>query len=303
MKKTILLLLAIGLIFNPSAYAIQGLPNELNKIPQNVVIGECGTVSVYFPSMRIGEYRPLRITNINGSGVTIYKREHILPVGKHSLRIRPSKRVADGSVALFDVHYPFEIEVKANEIYYLAVVIAEKGSGAKYEPSIRKVSSKLCKTLPDSELKKIEHTPSTQQLLMNLQKEIEETTLAIAKHESSTNKDIIDLNYSISLPEKQYANLGLLVNLTMKDLGYQVISVTPGSDADKLGIRVNDFIQKIDGVNVGELSKKTVIGTLYKVNPDDVISLGVESKGVYQELVVKVHGVLLPAITLNVGKN
>jgi S1-C subfamily serine protease len=151
--------------------------------------------------------------------------------------------------------------------------------------------------------KNIEHTPSTQQLLMNLQKEIEETTLAIAMNESSKNKDITDLNYSISLPEKQYVNLGLLVNLNMKDLGYQVISVTPGSDVDKLGIRVNDFIQKINGVNVGELSKKTVIGTLYKVNPNVVISLGVESKGVYQELVVKINGVLLPAITLNVGKN
>ncbi|MDO6445510.1 PDZ domain-containing protein [Colwellia sp. 1_MG-2023] len=151
--------------------------------------------------------------------------------------------------------------------------------------------------------KKVEHTPSTQQLLSNLQKEIEATTLAIAKNESSKNKDITELNYAISLPEKQYANLGLLVNLTIKDQGYQVISVTPGSDAYKLGIRVNDFIQKIDGVNVGELSKKAVIGTLYKVNPDDVISLGVESKGVYQEIVVKIHGVLLPAIRLNVGKN
>lgn len=151
--------------------------------------------------------------------------------------------------------------------------------------------------------KNIEHTPSTQQLLMNLQKEIEETTLAIAKNESNAHKDITDLNYSISLPEKQYANLGLFVDLNMKDVGYQVISVTPGSDADKIGMRVNDFIQKIDGVNVGELSKKTVIDTLYKVNPGDVISLGIESKGVYQELVVKIHGVLLPAITLNVGKN
>lgn len=147
----------------------------------------------------------------------------------------------------------------------------------------------------------VQYTQQSKDLLEALQKNIKTTALAIAVNETKADKNMADFNYSLSLPEKQYVNLGLLLDLSGADNGYRVVSVTPDSDADRLGIKVKDLIQKINNIDVKHLYSRLVLEMLYNLRPNDKLTLGIESAGNYKEIITTLTGVYVPAITLNIG--
>lgn len=146
-------------------------------------------------------------------------------------------------------------------------------------------------------------TDDSQKLIEQLQKKIEATRLAIAVNESHSGNDMENFYHSLSLPEKVYVNLGVLLNSNTANAGYQIVSVKAGSSADKLGLKVNDFIQHINGIELKALSSNTVLNTLNNIKPDEMLTLGVETSGNYKEFKTKLSGVSVPAVTLSIGNS
>jgi len=146
-------------------------------------------------------------------------------------------------------------------------------------------------------------TDDSQKLIEQLQKKIEATRLAIAVNETNSGNDMENFYHSLSLPEKLYVNLGVLLNSNTANAGYQIVSVKAGSSADKLGLKVNDFIQHINGIEVNALPSNTALNTLGNLKPNEELTLGVESSGNYKEFKTKLSGVSVPAVTLSMGNS
>ncbi|MDO6445511.1 PDZ domain-containing protein [Colwellia sp. 1_MG-2023] len=146
-------------------------------------------------------------------------------------------------------------------------------------------------------------TDDSQKLIEQLQKKIEATRLAIAVNESNSGNDMENFYHSLSLPEKLYVNLGVLLNRNIANTGYQIISVKAGSSAEKLGLKVNDFIQHINGIELKTLPSNAALNALSNIKPNEELTLGGETSGNYKEFKTKLSGVSVPAVTLSMGNS
>lgn len=144
------------------------------------------------------------------------------------------------------------------------------------------------------------YTQESKKILEMLQRDIEAATLAISVNETNAGHNMADFDYSLTLPEKQHVNLGILLDLTPNNIGYKVLSVTPNSEADKLGIKVKDIIQKINNTHIQNLPNTAVIELLYNLTPNQQLNLGIISEGTYKELSTIVEGINVPAVTFNI---
>ena len=146
-----------------------------------------------------------------------------------------------------------------------------------------------------------EYTPESQQLLNQLEGQIKGTLMAITENERKVGRSMDDFYFSIEVPAQQEANLGMVIDVENVEKGYQVLSVTPGSLAEKINIRSGDKIVAINDVEVKDASDNTALKQLQELTPGQQLKLAFNSKGDVKEAVVEMSGDYMPGIKLEIG--
>ena len=155
--------------------------------------------------------------------------------------------------------------------------------------------------LATTEFKK--YTPASTILLNQLQGQIRSTLLAVSDNETNAGKSMRDFHYSLSLPAQEVTYLGLVLELTNADNGYEVLSVTPGSPAEKLSIKSKDRILKINDINIDNSTSDTAVRLIHDIRPGDILKMTVKSAEGNREITTTLVGQYLPEIKLEFGTN
>jgi len=146
------------------------------------------------------------------------------------------------------------------------------------------------------------HSQDSKLLLKNLQRKIIHTLLYVSENEMKAGKDMRNFNYQFSLPVNQHINLGLVIGAYKPKLGYEVISVTPSSEAEKQGIKVHDYITEINHVPVEKIKSSEILNVLYKLKVDQNLTLGVKSNKELKIISPKLSAVEIPNLYFKVGE-
>ncbi len=146
-----------------------------------------------------------------------------------------------------------------------------------------------------------QYTTESTKLLSQLQEQIRVTLLAVSNNERVAGKNMNDFHYLFSLPAQKITYLGLILELDNTDNGYEVLSVTPGSTADKLEIKSRDHILKINDLTINNSTAESSLRLLNDLKPGDVLNLTVKSKKGERKLTTKLIGQFIPKISLEIG--
>lgn len=147
------------------------------------------------------------------------------------------------------------------------------------------------------------YTPESKKLLNQLQQEIKSTVLAVAESETSAGKDMTNFSYKMSIPAKQYINLGLSLDFENAEQGYPVVSVASGSIAQQLGIKPNDIILAINNERISGLPSEDVIAMLRSLSPGERLTLGIESAGEFKTFTTGLSSINIPSALLAIGSD
>ncbi|WP_042143759.1 MULTISPECIES: PDZ domain-containing protein [unclassified Pseudoalteromonas] len=145
------------------------------------------------------------------------------------------------------------------------------------------------------------YTQDSKVLLKNLQRKIIHTLLYVSENEVNAGKKMHDFSYNLSLPANQHFNLGLVIGPYNSGLGYEVISVTPGSEAEEQGIKVHDYITEINQIAVEKLPTSEILNVLYKLKADQNLTLGIKSGNDFKTISPKLSVIDVPRVFFNVG--
>ena len=146
------------------------------------------------------------------------------------------------------------------------------------------------------------YSEESQQLLQQLQSHIEDTLRKISDIESKAGNEINGYLYSVEVPAKKEAiYIGLVMDEEAGLDGYRVLSVTPGSLADKLQITEGDVILSINSIKISNESKAKALHSLRALRAGDTLSMTILHQGSYRELDAKINTTHLPDYTFQVG--
>ncbi len=145
------------------------------------------------------------------------------------------------------------------------------------------------------------YSQQSKALLDQQTEDIRKTVEVIAEHEAALGNDIGDLSYTVSLPSQSISDLGLVLNFSKAENGFKVLSVVPGSTADKLSIKHSDYIVKVNDKSINNSNKDTLKGLFQ--HPENIIKIAFVSAGVYQEKNILVKYLYLPEVNLMMGEN
>jgi hypothetical protein len=148
-----------------------------------------------------------------------------------------------------------------------------------------------------------QYTPESTKLLVKLQDQVKATLLAISDNEKRAGKNMQDFHYSHSVPAQQVTYLGLVLELDNAQNGYQVLSVTPGSAADKLSIKSKDYILEINDIKISNSTTENAVKLLNDLEPGDNLKLTVKTGENEREVSTKLIGQFIPEIKLELGSN
>ena len=148
-----------------------------------------------------------------------------------------------------------------------------------------------------------QYTPESIKLLNQLQGQIKATLLAVSDNERKAGNNMNNFHYSLSVPAEEQSYLGLVLDLNNVDNSYEVLSITPGSIADKLGIKSKDRILKINDIQINDSTRAATVRLLNNLKPNDILNLTVNSNNVERELSTKLVGHFIPEIWLELGAN
>jgi len=122
-----------------------------------------------------------------------------------------------------------------------------------------------------------------------------------------------DLHLRLEQPPQRVSDLGVLIDSTSAERardGLRVLGTTPGSTAERLGLRPGDVVVAVNGTSLRNLGAddaghalaastlKSAVDDLHDATP---LQLDVQREGNLLALNAPVHSVLLPALSLEVG--
>lgn len=145
------------------------------------------------------------------------------------------------------------------------------------------------------------YSPQSMMLLNQQTEDINKTIQLIAQHEATLGNKMTDLSYTVSLPSQSISELGLVLDFESAAKGFKVLSVTPGSYADQLLIKSNDFIVKVNDKNIDTSSKNTLKQLFQR--PQKITKIAFQSAGVYHETSTLIKALYLPEVNLTIGQN
>jgi len=144
-------------------------------------------------------------------------------------------------------------------------------------------------------------SPEARRMLESLEEQLNSTFLAIAEEERKVGNDLRSFNYSMQIPEKKQYMLGMVVDTRELQKGLRVVSVEPGSAADKVGLKLNDYIVEVDEVRITDAIEPEGLPYLLKPRVDDTLLLRVKSGNNYREVSMLVPGLYVPEMNLQVA--
>lgn len=144
-------------------------------------------------------------------------------------------------------------------------------------------------------------TPESQQLLTQLENQIQGTLLAVVENENRAGKSMDDFYYLVDLPAKQQSNLGLVVDVDNLELGYSVVSVTPGSSADEVKIEAGDRIVAINQLEINRNNHNLALAQLQDISPGKKLQLALENESNVRDVELQVKSDYIPGIRLELG--
>ncbi len=144
-------------------------------------------------------------------------------------------------------------------------------------------------------------TPESEQLVKDLQQQLKSTIAAITELENNAGNSVKDLYFQVDLPAKHSPNLGLVLDLDSPSNGYKILSVTPGSYADKLNLEPGYLIIAINDIPVDSADKRRAFTELENSTAGDLLRLTIDKKGKTETLESTVVGNYTPSIKLEVG--
>lgn len=145
------------------------------------------------------------------------------------------------------------------------------------------------------------YTNESDKLLNQLRSNIKGTLLAVAESENRAGRNMANFHFSLDMPPQQMTNLGLTLNVENSTNGYQVLSVTPGSTADRLAIKSGDQVLAINDIEIDRETGEMAIQQLNKMVAGQQLKLGLNSGGSYKEVSAKISGQYMPGIRLEIG--
>ncbi len=144
-------------------------------------------------------------------------------------------------------------------------------------------------------------TPESEQLVKDLQQQLQSTIAAITEIENKAGNSVKDLHFQVGLPAKQSPNLGLVLDLDSIAKGYKILSVTPGSYADKLNLKPGYLIIAINDIPVDNSEKRRAFSELENAIAGDSLRLTIDKNGKTETFESIVIGKYTPSIKLEIG--
>jgi len=148
----------------------------------------------------------------------------------------------------------------------------------------------------------VELRPESQQLLSQLENKIDQTLLTITQKEASAGKNIDDLSFYIDASAQGIFDLGLIIDEVNNKSGVKVISVSPGSIADKAGIKPNEYITKINHLWVDVDNFQAVVKLLISTYSSEELTFLLVHNDTERDVIVPVDQSNVPSFSLSVGK-
>ena len=146
-----------------------------------------------------------------------------------------------------------------------------------------------------------QYTSESTILLNQLQNHIRVTLLAVSDNEKKVGNNMHDFHYLLAVPAQELVHLGLVFDSDNVNNGYDVLSVTPGSTADKLGIKSKDIILKINDIIINNSTTESAIHLLKNLKIGNTLKLTVKSETGERELTSTLTGQYVPEIRLELG--
>ena len=143
-------------------------------------------------------------------------------------------------------------------------------------------------------------TPESEALIDDMVKQIVSTMSAVADAEKKAGNDASNLHIELDIPSSKSPNLGLVLDVDDAQ-GYKVMSVSPGSLADKLQITTGNIIIAINGVNTKNDTQRLAFVELENTLPGDTITLKLNKQGSISSVKAIVEGQYTPSIKLEIG--
>jgi len=143
------------------------------------------------------------------------------------------------------------------------------------------------------------YTKESQALLIKMQQEIKGTLLTISQNELKAGKDINNLSFKTQIPVHHNFHLGLELDTKKPENGYVILSIIPGSIADKLSISVGDTIIAINGKKIGP--NYSISEQLQASLKNQKLTFEVKSEGKVRILTTKIDPLYIPQISLEIG--
>ena len=144
-------------------------------------------------------------------------------------------------------------------------------------------------------------TPASEQLIDDLKVNIQNTLIAIGENEKRAGKRPEDVYFSLNLPAQQLTNLGIVLDVDNPTTGYSVLAVSPGSEAEALGIAVGSKIVRINDIVLGQSSAESVLQHLQNLTAGEKVTLVIENNNMIKKIETSLNGQYVPEVRLEVG--
>jgi len=145
------------------------------------------------------------------------------------------------------------------------------------------------------------YTDESEALLAQLEGNIKRTLQIVAQNEQSAGKDMSEFYFSLDFPPQQVTSIGLVLDVDGAAKGYKVLSVTPGSTADKLAIKSGDQVLAINDIEINEENHQKAIQQLNQMVAGQDLKLSYRSGGNLKDISIKITGQYMPSIKLEIG--
>jgi len=146
------------------------------------------------------------------------------------------------------------------------------------------------------------YTQESQQLLEQLQPHIKETLRKIATIENEVGRQGEHYFYSMTMAATHEVQpLGVVLDKQKKQVGFKVLSVTPGSLADKLQISAGDIISTINDIEITESTAIKALHDLQILTAGEQLKMSTLHAGVYRELIADITKTHIPEFSLQIG--
>lgn len=144
-------------------------------------------------------------------------------------------------------------------------------------------------------------TPASEQLIDDLKVTIQNTLIAIGENEQRAGKRAEDVHFSLDLPAQQLTNLGIVLDVDNAAIGYTVLAVSPGSEAEALGIAVGSKIVRINDIVISKSSSESALQHLQDLTAGEKVSMVIENNNVTKKIETSLNGQYVPEVRLEVG--